>query len=688
MRQVRAVHIVSALLCSLVLFPAQGRDRATPVGLALEVDNGAGLPLAVKAGQTFYVNQIDLRAAVTAGSDEGVDGLDRSGDFASLDWQGVRKDDQEFVLLANPDGTFRRRRFFRDARWMNGASSFTLEQLDRDGRVLGPAVTVSAGTERKRRESDDFFVRRIRAIQWTNDCRTPSDCSSATSFEEEALVELRYAMHPERTFTIAPRATALRLHWSLRPAAPYVIPLHAGRLAAVRLRVLDRCRGRHSAAGRRQLRARQRHHVSHHAAATAPANAFTRRARCRPTTRSSFGPNPAGIQYYRAFFDPTTTYWRRKHRERMLMAEFIGPAQSAQPIRSDHRSRQVPQRGRRADHRHARAGRRPRRVPHVSDGARPVRRRVRSGTCRMGRAGARHVDASHPRGRAGRDVLPERQGTADLSGRGHSVLADGRDPGRFADAARSTRCTTGPCTTCHRGPSSLGKVLHAQRRPRNLRRLPRAARVRARRSDLRPHALHSLALQSATARPLTQCSSCHLTRRASSAPASRPACRATSRIRIARARVRADRKHVRRRRPRVVSSSAPRPAIARIPAASSRHRRRRTMPRETNSRSAQRGGRAALRQIAQQPIYNRTLRKEVGRGELDYEVYLRTRELLALQTPAEPAGRARRAAVPGHAPDAGAVAQVRRVRGDDPGRGPRRRAAVRCARARSTASSR
>ncbi|HEX5064319.1 MAG TPA: aminotransferase class V-fold PLP-dependent enzyme [Kofleriaceae bacterium] len=34
------------------------------------------------------------------------------------------------------------------------------------------------------------------------------------------------------------------------------------------------------------------------------------------------------------------------------------------------------------------------------------------------------------------------------------------------------------------------------------------------------------------------------------------------------------------------------------------------------------------------PIYNKTLRKEVGRGELDYEVYLRTRELLALQTPA------------------------------------------------------
>jgi hypothetical protein len=47
-----------------------------------------------------------------------------------------------------------------------------------------------------------------------------------------------------------------------------------------------------------------------------------------------FGPNPAGIQYYRAFFDPTATYWRRKHRERNMMVELIGPMQDAQPIRT------------------------------------------------------------------------------------------------------------------------------------------------------------------------------------------------------------------------------------------------------------------------------------------------------------------------------------------------------------------
>jgi tryptophan 2,3-dioxygenase len=44
---------------------------------------------------------------------------------------------------------------------------------------------------------------------------------------------------------------------------------------------------------------------------------------------------------------------------------------------------------------------------------------------------------------------------------------------------------------------------------------------------------------------------------------------------------------------------------------------------------------AALRKTLEDPIYNKVLHKEVGRGELDYEMYVRTRELLALQTPVE-----------------------------------------------------
>jgi tryptophan 2,3-dioxygenase len=42
-----------------------------------------------------------------------------------------------------------------------------------------------------------------------------------------------------------------------------------------------------------------------------------------------------------------------------------------------------------------------------------------------------------------------------------------------------------------------------------------------------------------------------------------------------------------------------------------------------------------LREALGCPIHNKVLRKDVGRGELDYEVYVRTNELLALQTPAD-----------------------------------------------------
>src|SRR4030095_1629673 len=89
----------------------------------------------------------------------------------------------------------------------------------------GQAMIVQSGVDNQSRNADGFFIRRFRAIQWTRDCPAANDCSGATSFEEEALVELRSAMHPERTFTIHPRTAALTLHWSARPGSPYRIPV-------------------------------------------------------------------------------------------------------------------------------------------------------------------------------------------------------------------------------------------------------------------------------------------------------------------------------------------------------------------------------------------------------------------------------------------------------------------------------
>ena len=81
-----------------------------PVGLAIEIDNGVGQPLLIRKGQRFYLNQIDIRASVDTTQDAGVSTLAHTGDFADLRWEGTRLADQEFVLLANPDMTFTRRR--------------------------------------------------------------------------------------------------------------------------------------------------------------------------------------------------------------------------------------------------------------------------------------------------------------------------------------------------------------------------------------------------------------------------------------------------------------------------------------------------------------------------------------------------------------------------------------------------
>jgi hypothetical protein len=218
----------------------QHSDTRAPVGLAIEIDNGAGQPLQIQQGQRFYLNQIDMRASVDTMRDEGVSTLAHTGDFADLEWEGTRLADQEFVLLANPDGTFTRRRFYRAAAWMDARSTFTLEQWDEHGRRLAPPLVVNAGREARRRGHDDFFVRRVRAIQWTFDCRTSTDCVGAQRFTEEALVELRYAMHPYRTFVIAPRTTHLAVTWSLTPRPRLHDPGDTGRGSAVCLRVLNR----------------------------------------------------------------------------------------------------------------------------------------------------------------------------------------------------------------------------------------------------------------------------------------------------------------------------------------------------------------------------------------------------------------------------------------------------------------
>jgi hypothetical protein len=171
------------------------------------------------------------------------------------------------------------------------------------------------------------------APPWTRTCRTNTDCTGSVAFEEEALVELRNALHPEQTFTLDPRTTALRLQWSLRPGRPYTIPVTQiatppfdyGFSIEVGAVTPARADGTYAPGTDITFQITLEDGSGHrlHPPGSLPSY-----------NDVVFGPNEAGIQYYRAFFDPTTTYWRRKHRERMLMAELMGPAQNAQPIRT------------------------------------------------------------------------------------------------------------------------------------------------------------------------------------------------------------------------------------------------------------------------------------------------------------------------------------------------------------------
>ena len=197
----------------------------TPVGLALDIDDGVAAPFKVRKHQRFFINQLDLRAHVDRTIDEGVAGLDQAGDFAALDWKKTSFVDESFVTLPNPDGTFTRRRMFRQARWMDDQSSFLIEQLDARGQCSGESLTVGTGDEYKRRDDDSFFARRVRAIQWTNDCASKTDCRTARSYMEEALVELRYANDQNPNVRIGEATTQLRLTWSANDKHPYTIPV-------------------------------------------------------------------------------------------------------------------------------------------------------------------------------------------------------------------------------------------------------------------------------------------------------------------------------------------------------------------------------------------------------------------------------------------------------------------------------
>jgi hypothetical protein len=302
------------------------------VGIALDVDNGVGTPVKLRAGQRFHINQLDLRAVVTASVDEGIDGLKTAGDFAGLRWQGASTEDFDYTLLPNPDGTFSRRRFYVGARWMESPSIFFVLPVDNQQRPTGLPIILPIGANAHPSAIERFFVRRLRAIQWTDDCIAPGDCTGASKYLEEALVELRWARNPIQSFRLTASTTAFQIFWTEKDGR-WVVPVQQvssspyayGFKIDVTPITPKRPDGTYAPGSDVSFRVTLRDGAGKR---LHPEGAL-------PTYNDvKFGPNEPGIQYYGAFFDPVIVYWRHKHRERMLMAHIAGPAQHIQPIRS------------------------------------------------------------------------------------------------------------------------------------------------------------------------------------------------------------------------------------------------------------------------------------------------------------------------------------------------------------------
>lgn len=329
------IGTASKELVDLAFFETdQPTTRHTLVGLALEVENGVGSPISVRSRQRFFIDQIDIRAFVETNVDNpNLDALRADSDFSGLDWDGVAFQENEPLLLPNPDGTFTDRRFYRDADWMEDGSFIAVWQVDDRGRRLSRKLYMYIGSDNRRGFFDSFFIRRLRGIQWANDCAAPDDCSTAQSFMEEGLVELRNTRNSLTNFRIHRRATALRMAWSARPGEPYEFPLTQvdepefdyGFDIELTALTPPGPHGFYEPGSDITFQA---------TLVDGSGNRLHPQGSLPTYADVVFGVEDSGISYYRAFFDPSATYWRRKHRERMLMAQIIGPNQDIQPIRS------------------------------------------------------------------------------------------------------------------------------------------------------------------------------------------------------------------------------------------------------------------------------------------------------------------------------------------------------------------
>jgi hypothetical protein len=211
--------VLPVVMCVVALTEGNAGVAAvqTPIGLSLFFVDGAMAPLTLAGDAPRYLQEIDITATVATPTDEGVAPLRTQGDLSRVDWSGIQQVEEDW--RPNGDGTFMRQRFYRGARWMDDPSIFRVFPVDAAGEILDEPLVLHAGRDDRLRQSDDAFIRRFVSRQIASPCPAMGDCTGAT-FTAQGLVQVRQAMRAEQRARALPAGTTqLMLTWTPDPDA-------------------------------------------------------------------------------------------------------------------------------------------------------------------------------------------------------------------------------------------------------------------------------------------------------------------------------------------------------------------------------------------------------------------------------------------------------------------------------------
>lgn len=496
--------ILIAGLLSLVGFVASANSLPDPVGLSLLFQNSAMAPVTLVGDAPRYLQEIDLMATAPTPDDRGIQPLIASGELASLDWSGVEMVEEDWRPAG--DGTFIRQRFYRKARWMERPSVFRVVPTDDAGRAVGQPLLAYAGNDGRIGSQDDGFVRRFTARQSAFGCPAQGNCTGAT-FVAQGLVQLRDALHPEQSArTIPPQATRLALWWSEQPNATRTVPIRHAAPSDFPVGY-----GFQPALDVINSPANQQYYVPGETVRFRVTFRDGAGRRLHPQgslpTYGQFlrGEAPNGLRYYNGFALFPTLYYALKHREGLMAVSLLGPLDRLKTPKSTAGLAEF-------------GGPQANFATTAVDGFTSVFANIPSNPIVFGGNPADDdtpvsdlVSITIPRDALGGTYVAALKARREWGGEAlnravtKEIQVGTATPTPFV-------AKTGPCNTCHTGPSSLPNLLHgfADRRAcfachSALAFEPDAA------IDIRIHTVHDRSDRFASLGSIQNCGLCHLT---------------------------------------------------------------------------------------------------------------------------------------------------------------------------------